>query len=86
MNSRSEDNTVDEIESLLLAQKARIKKHSKEIDSNSSSINLTIEGNNFRTKQRKIFKATEEDTMITITNLETVHPFPIEEEDTNCHR
>lgn len=47
MNSKFKGYTIKEIESLFLAQEAKIENHSKELDSNSSSINLTTHGNNF---------------------------------------
>lgn len=76
---------------------------------NSSSMNLTTQGNNFKKQirghintycsdyhrttmhhqsnsNRGNLKATEGDTFITISILETVHPFSIEEEDTTGHQ
>lgn len=40
VNSRTETYTVEEIESLLLVQKARIELHTKELDSSSRSFSL----------------------------------------------
>ena len=47
INSRTEDYSVEEIESLLLAQEARIEKHSKRLDSETTSINITQGSSNF---------------------------------------
>ena len=47
INSRTEDYSVEEIESLLLAQEARIEKHSKRLDSETTSINITQGPGNF---------------------------------------
>lgn len=43
VNSGSEAYSIEEIESLMLAQEARIDKHSKELD--SASVNIASHGN-----------------------------------------
>lgn len=48
VNLRSENNSVEEIESLLLAQESRIEKHSKDRDLNSTSANFVTGGNSNR--------------------------------------
>ena len=41
INSRTKDYSIEEIKSLLLAQEAGIEKHSKSLDSETTSINIT---------------------------------------------
>lgn len=45
VNSSPEDYTVEEIESLLLAQETRITKHFRSLDSNQASTNLVVHEN-----------------------------------------
>lgn len=45
VDSRPEEYSVDEIESLLLAQETRIEKHIKNLDSNQVSVNLAMHEN-----------------------------------------
>ena len=47
INSRIEDYSVEEIESLLLAQGARIEKHNRNLDSKTASINVAQVLGNF---------------------------------------
>ncbi|KAL6321385.1 hypothetical protein AAG906_016440 [Vitis piasezkii] len=47
INSRTEDYLIEEIESLLLAQEARIEKHNKSLDSETAFVNITQGSGNF---------------------------------------
>ena len=47
INSRTEDYSVEEIESLLLAQEARIEKHNKRLDFETASVHITQGSGNF---------------------------------------
>ena len=47
INSRTEDYSIQEIESFLLAQEARIEKYDKSLNSETASINITQRSGNF---------------------------------------
>lgn len=52
VNSKSEAYTVEEIKSLLLAQKARMERHTKELDSSSHPIDIATRGYGSRRQNR----------------------------------
>lgn len=52
VNSRSESYSIEEIESLLLAQEMRIEKYTKELDSNTGSLNAVTHANMIKKQNR----------------------------------